>query len=317
MVLSDDNRLAQPLWIDEPGALERLGDLLSSGVVTEDEAAIVQRFIERGYLVVDLPGVSEDVDGTLSDVEQLWREPPSNLLAAGPVREGRPFPMSEIASQIVRGPGVRVLDIHSHSDAARRLYLNSTLHRLVGIIFGQPPVATQTIFFEYGSTQSLHRDPWYVNHTPRTHLLAAWIALEDISPDSGPLTLSPGSHRLPFYRFGTDDIVFHDPRVTTQEKWAAIDQLDEQVKPLGIIPFLGKRGQALIWHGSLAHGGSSVEDPAMTRKSLVVHFGCAATHPRRGASFDGQVRYTEDKYFAPNGESGFRNPVAEALVEAK
>jgi len=37
-------------------------------------------------------------------------------------------------------------------------------------------------------------------------------------------------------------------------------------------PFLPKKGQALIWHSGLVHGGSPVKDPSKTRNSFVVHY---------------------------------------------
>ena len=105
-------------------------------------------------------------------------------------------------------------------------------------------------------------------------LLAAWIALEDIAPDSGPLMYVPGSHRLPYYQFEPGRYV-HDfardgePGILAAQKWD-----EEQCRAVGIAPtpFLAKRGDVLIWHHSLLHGGSVLENPSRTRKSFVVHF---------------------------------------------
>ena len=36
--------------------------------------------------------------------------------------------------------------------------------------------------------------------------------------------------------------------------------------------FLARKGDILIWHADLAHGGSPVKHPGITRKSLVTHF---------------------------------------------
>ncbi len=38
------------------------------------------------------------------------------------------------------------------------------------------------------------------------------------------------------------------------------------------VEFCPKRGDVLIWHGNLPHEGTTVADPARTRKSLVTHF---------------------------------------------
>jgi ectoine hydroxylase-related dioxygenase (phytanoyl-CoA dioxygenase family) len=36
--------------------------------------------------------------------------------------------------------------------------------------------------------------------------------------------------------------------------------------------FLPRKGDVLIWAADLAHGGSAVTDPALTRRSLVGHY---------------------------------------------
>jgi phytanoyl-CoA hydroxylase len=313
MLLTADNHLADPLWIDQPDALDALDAKMVRGEIGMQEGEVVRHFIDHGYAIIEPPGLDAAIDNLLSSVDLLWRTCPADLLAAGPIREGRPFPMSVVAGELQRGPGVRILDLHSHAAGALALYLDAEIHRICGLLFGEPAVATQSIYFEYGSTQSLHRDPWYVNHTPRTHLLAAWIALEDISADSGPLTYVPGSHRLPFYRFSTDDIVFHDPRVTTAEKWAAVDHMNDQIKDLETRPFTARKGQVFLWHSALVHGGSPVADPGCTRNSLVVHFGTSSSHPRRGGAYNNgethRVFYTERRYRTPWGAEGFYSPV--------
>src|SRR6266516_4337125 len=73
--------------------------------------------------------------------------------------------------------------------------------RFVELIFGAPAIAFQSLYFEYGSQQGLHRDPMFVVTDPPSHLLASWVALEDITPDSGPLAYVPGSQHLPWYEF--------------------------------------------------------------------------------------------------------------------
>ena len=36
--------------------------------------------------------------------------------------------------------------------------------------------------------------------------------------------------------------------------------------------YLPDAGDALFWHGMLVHGGAAVENPAATRKSMVIHY---------------------------------------------
>ena len=47
-----------------------------------------------------------------------------------------------------------------------------------------------------GSQQGAHSDSIHMTTYPIGYLSAAWIAFEDIHPDSGPQLFYPGSHRL-------------------------------------------------------------------------------------------------------------------------
>ena len=54
----------------------------------------------------------------------------------------------------------------------------------------------------------------------------------------------------------------------------------------------GKKGDVLIWHGQLLHGGLPINDHTLTRKSLVTHYW------RKKDAMDNKVaQYTEGAYF--------------------
>lgn len=312
--LTSDNFLTSPLWFDQEDAPQQLQEKLRRKEISETEAKLIAKFREDGYAMLDIDGIDAAIDNLQSGIDRLWKNPPFDLAAAGPGHD-RPLPMSEGVKLFGREPGVRLLDIHSHIPGAQELYLNEQLHRLCTVLFDAEAIATQSLYFEYGSTQSLHRDPWYVNHNPRSHLLAAWFALEDIHPDAGPLNYVPGSHKLPYFRFNTDDIVFHDPRVSNEERIAAVADMNRQIAAHDRAPqaALPKRGQVFLWHGNLIHGGSRVVNPAITRRSLVVHFGRADTQKRRGASFfyEGTSRTFFTTAMCGNGAGirGWGNPL--------
>lgn len=312
--LTSDNLLTYPLWIDLDNASTALQEKIRRGEISAADGVTIQNMIYHGFAMIDLNGVDQIITALDKEMEDLWHNPPFDIAFAGP-KHDKPVPMDEGLAAYPRSPGVRLLDIHSHSASARQLYLNPQLHHLCSLILDGQAIATQTLYFEYGSTQRLHRDPWYVNHSPRTHLFAVWIALEDIHPDSGPLNYVTGSHKLPFYRFHTNDIVFHDPRLTQTDRQTAFRHMQEQIRsrknsPVAALP---KRGQAFLWHGSLIHGGSPVINPTLTRRSLVIHFGRSDTHHKRSSIFTHQnitrLFSTEKKYTSPSGELGWFSPL--------
>src|SRR5438477_9241 len=130
------------------------------------------------------------------------------------------------------------------------------------------------------------------SHSPkrtRRRSIAAWIALEDISPESGPLAYVPGSQRFPFYDFSTPpgaaashaprglhsgDYTYDPSRHTDADVAAAMAFYSAELERSGlpVHQFNASRGEVLIWHSALMHGGSAPVDEHRTRKSFVVHY---------------------------------------------
>jgi ectoine hydroxylase-related dioxygenase (phytanoyl-CoA dioxygenase family) len=69
-------------------------------------------------------------------------------------------------------------------------------------VFGDPPVALQSLTFFKGSQQSVHIDYPYVRIQKEIAKLAAsWIPLEDVYRDSGPLAYCPVSYKIAISAF--------------------------------------------------------------------------------------------------------------------
>ena len=110
---------------------------------------------------------------------------------------------------------------------------------------------------------------------PHGYLTGVWIALEDIHPDSGPLSIAAKSHRLPLFSFERINLPIPKSEkefkeyYTMYEDWVRemIDTNDLEI----VTPKLNK-GQCLIWLSNLLHGSFKIRDRSLSRKSLVVHF---------------------------------------------
>ena len=55
----------------------------------------------------------------------------------------------------------------------------------------------QTLNFPKGTQQPLHSDLVHFDTSPRTLMTAAWVALEDMNPDNGPLQFVPSKSNAP------------------------------------------------------------------------------------------------------------------------
>lgn len=151
---------------------------------------------------------------------------------------------------------------------------NTTLLQLLSFILGKEVVPFQTLNFIRGSGQRAHSDSIHMTTYPLGYLIAVWIALEDIHEHAGPLYYYPGSHRLPYLL--NDDF----GNISTAWKLGHKDYSDYEDVIEDLIHketmqkkyFMAKKGDMLIWHANLLHGGEPILDPALTRKSMVIHY---------------------------------------------
>ena len=268
------------IWLDESDAKRSIAEKQRHDEINEEEAVNLRKFAEDGYFItrIDLPqNVADDID---RDVDRLWREKPATLAYA---YDSPPKRFSESDEANHRKPRYRIHELHTASSAARNLVLHPLLHRYASTILGETAVATQSLYFEYGSQQALHRDSTVVPTPEFGRLVAAWIALEDITPESGPLAYVPGSHKFPFYEFRPGEFVYNPVVHTAADVEKAMTFYSDELKrsKLPVRQFLARRGEVLVWHSALMHGGAEAITPERTRKSLVVHYSSLRHHPTR------------------------------------
>jgi hypothetical protein len=179
----------------------------------------------------------------------------------------------------------RVHDAWRISPAVRALALSDEIRAFLRLAYGREPFPFQTINFELGSQQSAHSDTIHFHSDPERFMCGVWIALEDVEEDAGPLVYYPGSHRAPV--LSMRDVGVNSPKPTHAhyERFYP-PAVKRQIASLGLerrIALL-KKGQAFVWTANLIHGGSRIERPGATRRSLVVHYyfeGCAYFTPMR------------------------------------
>jgi hypothetical protein len=163
---------------------------------------------------------------------------------------------------------------YKHSAVIHEVMHDAGLLKLLSFILDKEVVPFQTLNFIKGSGQRAHSDSIHMTTYPLGYLIAAWIALEDIHPDSGPLFYYPGSHKLPYLL--NDDFENYSTSLKLGNKqYSDYEDLVEEIISKTSYQkqvFLAKKGDVLIWHANLIHGGMPVVNPALTRKSMVVHY---------------------------------------------
>lgn len=119
----------------------------------------------------------------------------------------------------------------------------------------------QNMLFDRSTGTVDHYDSWYLDTMPRGYLTAAWIALENISEESGPFRYYPKSH-LQFLE-GSLDKLSHEEFIRQSRKYAENNNYKSA---------LLKKGDVLFWHPALIHGALSQVKPEYSRKSLTSHY---------------------------------------------
>jgi ectoine hydroxylase-related dioxygenase (phytanoyl-CoA dioxygenase family) len=83
-----------------------------------------------------------------------------------------------------------------------------------------------------------------------------------------------GSHKLPYLL--NDDFENYSTRLKLGNKqYSDYEDMTDEILSQNQFEkevFLPKKGDVLIWHANLIHGGAPVANPSLTRKSMVVHY---------------------------------------------
>ncbi|MFC3440465.1 phytanoyl-CoA dioxygenase family protein [Sphingobium rhizovicinum] len=253
------------LWIDQDDWRQEV----TRRGLDEGQKELVERFVADGYVILENAIPHEIVDAFANPIAAAFQSGNSDILYQ-PHGDSQARPMAEGADGLTS----RVVDAYVPLPQALDLFAAPALLNFLQTIFADDPLLFQSLNFEKGSQQPLHQDTAYVVVDGQPLQLAAcWIALEDIVAGSGELMYAPGSHRLPDWQFGGDKKHWNPELdgMETHGQWAV--WLEDQARAgRGVGRFLARKGDILVWHADLAHGGSPVADPALTRRSLVGHF---------------------------------------------
>ena len=151
---------------------------------------------------------------------------------------------------------------------------DQNLKEILTVLLQGNPVLFQSINFMMGSEQATHSDSIHMTTYPLGGLLGVWIALEDVAEDNGPLHYYPGSHKLPYYLNADYDNEGSSFFIGNKSYRAYEQMIESKIKGLHLnkVKFKANKGDLLIWHANLFHGGDPHINKNKTRKSMVFHY---------------------------------------------
>jgi ectoine hydroxylase len=230
--------------------------VLAPASATFNEFAIPVRekiinWSKNGYMVLEnffTPAVCDDINNEIASLQQSGKIKPNEVN--------------------------KIMFANKKSTLIHGIANDPLLKKIIGFLLDKEVVAFQTINFIQGSGQRAHSDSIHMTTYPLGYLVAAWVALEDVHHENGPLFYYPGSHKLPYllnddFNEGENMLMLGKKNYADYE-----DVLEELVTTKGYEKkeFLAKKGDVFIWHANLVHGGAPIIDKNSTRKSMVVHY---------------------------------------------
>jgi len=239
-------------WLDQPGALERLEQHPWFQALDAGMQSKIRQFVTDGYTVLENYFPESATTALNAEVDRLLDSGETGF----------------------NYTGRKIFNLPEQSDVAESFFRHPSLLEVLSFLLGKPALPFQSMNFTVGSEQRAHSDSIHMMTEPPGYLIATWIALEDCTEENGPLFYYPGSHRLPIvttehYNSGNTFFTIGENSNRRYE-----DKIAEVIAENGLQKqlFVAKRGDVLIWHANLLHGGSPITRPGATRKSMVCHY---------------------------------------------
>jgi hypothetical protein len=153
------------------------------------------------------------------------------------------------------------------------------VHECMADLVGEPVGMHLNLSGWVTTERDWHQDTYLNPPHVGDYYVAAWYALDDIDPQSGPFQLVPGSHQW-FEVTQEKTLAALEPHERHDPAWPKYSErfltplFTEEIERRGddILTHLPERGDVLLWHGRLIHRGSLAAVPGMERRSLIIHY---------------------------------------------
>lgn len=151
---------------------------------------------------------------------------------------------------------------------------NEKLKEVLSVLLRGKPFLFGSMNFQMGSQLASHSDSIHMTTFPLGGMLGVWLALDDIAEDNGPLHFYPGSHKLPYYLNSDYDNEGNSWLIGDKTYQEYEKMLQKKIQELQLKKelFTAKKGDLIMWHANLIHGGEPHLNKEKTRKSMVFHY---------------------------------------------
>lgn len=270
-------------WLDQPGAKQSLQKALNRVEINDRDYQLLDHWREFGYCIVKDLVPESSIDDLVDELARLFflESPVEGLKVEGIQMGNLPTTLSHAdvlsldfaTRKNLENSICRIHAFHERSIPARAIFENQHLRDIASLIIGKPCLPQYSISFMHGTDQALHEDMAVFYVYPANHLVGVWIALEDISEEAGPLIFYPESHKdIEVTHFFPDYPTVNLRNIAPEKIPEYQTYVYKRAENYSQKSFIAKKGEILFWHGMLIHGGGVIQNPALSRKSMVIHF---------------------------------------------
>jgi len=159
----------------------------------------------------------------------------------------------------------QIVNIYYASEPYRKLVFNRQITEEIAQLTGAPEIRMWHDQIQYkpattGGVNMWHQDsPYWPTCTPMKQV-TAWVALDDVDPENGCMSMVPGSH------LWGDNIAFLHTLKKFEDMPAKFQDHDLTVKTCPV-----KRGQVHFHHGLTWHG-SNANKSGRKRRAIALHY---------------------------------------------
>jgi phytanoyl-CoA hydroxylase len=217
-----------------------------------DLEQLKRAYEEDGYAVVRRLFSPEEVEEIKSTFEEIHRHEFSKAHDDG-IRDAN--------DPLFHFP--RIVHPHRFNAVARRHMLHSGVRSCLDVLFGEEPVATQTMYYfkpPGARGQAMHQDNLYLLVDPGT-CLGAWTAIDRVDRENGCMMVVPGSHR--------GNILCQEKTDTSVSFTGTATRIPQGMKAVEV-PM--EPGDTLFFSGALIHGSGPNRTKDRFRRSFIGHY---------------------------------------------
>ena len=242
-------------WIESPFFYQILKEKKSSKIYKK----IAINMHEKGYSIIKLNLSKKFINNINKDID--------DALNKGNIKK------NPAIFHYNKNP--RIVEAWKFSKNVSLLANNEHIKKILKYLYNSKPLPFSTINFIGGTEQPYHSDYIHFGSIPHKYLVGAWVALESTNHYNGPLTVIPGSHKLPIINYQDLNLKKPNSIYDLEKNYRVYENYVKNIikyKKLKIKELHLKKGEAILWAANLLHGGVKMINKKLTRKSQVIHF---------------------------------------------